>query len=120
MQSLSPLRRLIGFILFFTAAVSGQAQKAAGAEQFDGPAELPREYVKSSMEETPAPGKATLVKNRETLATAIDTESCGEQNRLQEGDHAVLRGDRVAPGTSCFPLSSSQERHGEDRVRQQG
>ena len=86
-------------MLFFAAGMSGQVGKAPGAEPFDGPAELPREYVKSSLAETPAPGKTTLVSNRGELTRALDQAGCGDTIRLQAG--AVFAGNFRFSAKTC-------------------
>ena len=53
--------------------------------KFDGPAELPRAYVKSALVDTPAPGKSVLAKDVAELRTALEKASCGDTIRLQAG-----------------------------------
>lgn len=89
----------IGFTLFSSLLVPGQVRKEAAGAQFDGPAELPRVYVKSALADTPAPGKTVLVKTSDELTAAIDKASCGDTIRLQAG--AVFAGNFKFPAKSC-------------------
>jgi hypothetical protein len=52
---------------------------------FDGPAELPRTYVESSLRATPAPGKTLEVRAGEDPSQALSKASCGDTIRLQAG-----------------------------------
>jgi len=52
---------------------------------FDGPAELPRVYMKTALADTPAPGKALTVKEGGNLQEALDHASCGDTIQLQAG-----------------------------------
>ena len=73
-----------GMIVFFAGwlVVGAQAQ-AVG--KFDGPAELPRIYVKSSLADSPAPGKSILVKTSQEFVAALEKAACGDTIRLQAG-----------------------------------
>jgi len=59
--------------------------RAAGPGNFDGPAELPRVFVKSGLADTPAPGKVVLVKSGDDLQHAFDHASCGDTIELESG-----------------------------------
>src|SRR5580704_315028 len=61
------------------------AQTTHDAARFDGPAELPRVYVKSSLADTPAPGPVRVVKASDDLQSAINNAKCGETLKLQAG-----------------------------------
>lgn len=67
--------------------------------QFDGPAELPRVYVRSSLADTPAPGHALRVKDGEDLQKALDAAACGDTVELQAG--ASFRGVFRIPAKAC-------------------
>jgi hypothetical protein len=71
----------------------------ASAPGFDGPAELPRVYVRSSSQDTPAPGRVRLVKGSDSLQSAIDDAKCGETLSLQAG--ATFSGKFRFPKKSC-------------------
>src|SRR5258708_376484 len=61
------------------------AQAPAARPGFDGPAELPRIFLRTSMADTPAPGKNRLVKAADNLQDALDRASCGDTLRLEAG-----------------------------------
>jgi hypothetical protein len=75
------------------------AQEAANKSNFDGPAELPRIHVKTSLADTPAPGKSRLVKSGDNLQEAIDSASCGDTIKVQAG--ATFTGRFRLPRKSC-------------------
>jgi len=66
---------------------------------FDGPAELPRVYVKSSLADTPAPGKTINVKQSDDLKKAINEANCGDTISLQAG--ATFAGFFRLPAKKC-------------------
>jgi hypothetical protein len=78
---------------------SGNAQKSVNRDRFDGPAELPRVYVKSEVADTPATGKSVLVKTSDELKAALDKAACGDTIRLQVG--AVFAGNFKLPAKNC-------------------
>lgn len=85
---------LILFIGLLSAA--GVLQTAtslspSNSSKFDGPAELPRIYVKSSLADTPAPGKTIVVKNGGDLQKALDEASCGDTINLESGASFIGR-----------------------------
>ena len=67
------------------AASSDQTSAASNGKNFDGPAELPREHVKSSLKDTPANGKIWTVAAGQNLAQVLATASCGDVIQLQAG-----------------------------------
>src|SRR5438128_9616913 len=79
MQSFASL--LIIAISFMTLSFS--AAWARG--NFDGPAELPRITVASSMADTPAPGSIIAVRSGGNLQAALDNAFCGDTIELQAG-----------------------------------
>ena len=81
------------------AATSGQSSAPSSSENFDGPAELPREYVKSSLKDTPAGGKTWMVRSGQSLEQALSSASCGDIIQLQAG--ATFSGSFVIPDKSC-------------------
>jgi hypothetical protein len=72
-----------------------QAQQA----QFDGPAELPRVYVRSTLADTPARGKVIAIRSGENLQSAINAASCGDTLALQAG--AEFAGSFRFPRKPC-------------------
>jgi hypothetical protein len=81
------------------ATASGIAAQASPAGNFDGPAELPRRFVKTSLADTPAPGSKRIVKEGEDLQQAINDAKCGDTLELQAG--ATFRGVYRFPKKSC-------------------
>ena len=86
-------------LISFSSCISIWAQAKADAARFDGPAELPRQYVKTALSETPAPGKSILVKNSGELSAAIEKAACGDTIRLQAG--AEFGGNFTLPAKHC-------------------
>ena len=66
---------------------------------FDGPAELPREYVKSSLRDTPASGKIWTVRSAQILEKTLLDAACGDVIQLQAG--TTFAGKFVLPAKSC-------------------
>jgi hypothetical protein len=66
---------------------------------FDGPAELPRIYIHSSLVDTPASGAVTLVPKGGNLQAALDNATCGDTIQLQAG--ASFTGIFTFPAKSC-------------------
>jgi hypothetical protein len=67
--------------------------------QFDGPAELPREYVKSSLKDTPAAGKTWMVRSGQSIEQVLAGASCGDIIQLEAG--GTFSGNFVIPAKSC-------------------
>jgi hypothetical protein len=76
---------------------------AAQQGQFDGPAELPRIYVRSALSDTSAPGKVINVRAGENLQAAINSASCGDTIELQSGE--------VFTGAFHFPQKPCDDAH---------
>jgi hypothetical protein len=89
------------FLLLFSflSCVSIWAQAKADPSRFDGPAELPRQSVKTALSDTPAPGKSMLVRNSAELGAAIEKAACGDTIRLQAG--AEFAGNFTLPAKHC-------------------
>jgi hypothetical protein len=88
-----PWKRLLLVVLlggFFTSASFGAT---------DGPAELPRVYVNSSMAATPAPGAKVTVASGANLQTALKNAHCGDTLLLQAG--ATFTGSYYLPAKPC-------------------
>jgi hypothetical protein len=86
--------RLIGL----TAALAFSIGATASAST-DGPAELPRVYVNSSMAGTPAPGARTMVPVGANLQQALNNAHCGDTLLLQAG--ATFTGNYSLPAKPC-------------------
>src|SRR5208337_4955639 len=69
------------------------------AQQFDGPAELPRFTVASSLADTPAPGSTISVPTGGNLQAALNSANCGDTIALQAG--ATYTGLFTFPAKSC-------------------
>jgi hypothetical protein len=68
--------------------------------QFDGPAELPRVYVRSAIADTPATGRTISVHSGENLQQVIDSAKCGDRIELQAGS-AFTTGVLRLPEKPC-------------------
>jgi hypothetical protein len=79
--------------------ISSQSSGVSDKSNFDGPAELPREYVKSSLKDTPAAGKIWIAHGTDDLKDALVSASCGDTIELQAG--AVFSGTVVIPAKNC-------------------
>ena len=71
---------------------------ASGSSNFDGPAELPRSYVDSSLRNTPAPGKTLTVRPGEDLSRVLSKASCGDTIQLEAG---ATFGNLLLPEKKC-------------------
>jgi hypothetical protein len=72
-------------LLMIAISFMGLSFSAAWAKGFDGPAELPRITVASSMADTPAPGSIIAVRSGGNLQAALDNAFCGDTIELQAG-----------------------------------
>jgi hypothetical protein len=57
----------------------------AAQPNFDGPAELPRVYMKTALVDTPAQGKTWIAKESGNLQQTISNAACGDTIKLQAG-----------------------------------
>jgi hypothetical protein len=78
---------------------TSQSPAPSTGGNFDGPAELPREQVKSSLQSTPASGKTWMVRSGQSIGQALSSASCGDIIQLQAG--ATFSGSFVVPAKSC-------------------
>ncbi|MGC2328251.1 MAG: putative Ig domain-containing protein, partial [Candidatus Sulfotelmatobacter sp.] len=76
------------------------AVAAATNSNFDGPAELPRAYLSTTLADTPAPGSTTMVKAGGDLQGALDNASCGDTIELQAGA-TFTAGQYTLPAKVC-------------------
>ena len=92
---------LIGLILACAPAFSFgfQLETRTAPVNSDGPAELPRVYIKSNVSDTPAPGRVIPVQEKDGLQQAIDKAKCGDTLKLEAG--ATFRGQFHFPDKSC-------------------
>jgi hypothetical protein len=94
--TVASLLLLIPILLTLQGAASSQTSPRPGA--FDGPAELPRVYVKSSLRETPALGRTLAVHAGEDPSKALAKASCGDTVELQAG---ATFGALLVPQKNC-------------------
>jgi hypothetical protein len=92
----------------FTVTVTDATDKTAtgnfsvavtGSSGYDGPAELPKATVPSSMADTPAPGSVINVNAGGNLQTALNNAQCGDTIQLQAG--ATFTGKFIVPSKNC-------------------
>src|ERR1700734_3339916 len=95
-KHLNNLPFLAALIISGLAAAPATAQSAGN---FDGPAELPRVYVKSSIADTPAPGKVWRLKEGDSIQQALSRAACGDVIELQPA--ATFDGSFELPSKSC-------------------
>jgi hypothetical protein len=88
---------ILAFLL--RAATLGQSSPLSNGGKSDGPAELPREYAKSSLKDTPAGGKTWMVRSGQSLEQVLASASCGDILELQAG--ATFSGLFAVPGKKC-------------------
>ena len=81
------------------APATGVNAQPAGAAGYDGPAELPRLQVNSSLAATPVSGKMRTVKADGNLQQAINEAACGDTIQLQAG--ATFTGRFMLPAKQC-------------------
>jgi hypothetical protein len=82
-----------------TSSASVAVSSNQGSGQFDGPAELPRVYLKTAMSNTPANGTITLVPAGGDFQSALNNANCGDTIQLQSG--ATFSGLFKVPSKSC-------------------
>jgi hypothetical protein len=101
MRRLSPLicAAVCVLGLFFCAGGLIAGSSTAASNRFDGPAELPRVYLRTSLADTPAPGQVRFVKSDGNLQAALDGAACGDTIKLEAG--ATFTGRFLLPKKSC-------------------
>lgn len=91
-----------GLLLLLVAsalsAASAQSPAPIDGKTFDGPAELPREYVNSALKDTPAQGKTWTVNAGDNIERVLSNVSCGDTVQLKAGD--TFSGFRI-PAKPC-------------------
>lgn len=91
---------LFGFLLCPTPAIRAIARSLPAAQSnFDGPAELPRIFLKTELADTPSPGKVLTVKSGENLQNVLNSSSCGDTIKLEAG--ASFAGRFQLPKKAC-------------------
>ena len=66
---------------------------------YDGPAELPRVFIQSTLADTPAPGSKISLSAQGDLQAALDNAKCGDTIELQAG--ATYTGTFTLPAKNC-------------------
>jgi len=89
--------------LFLMSVVSLATAQSSSPAKFDGPAELPRVYVKSGMSDTPANGRVLTVKDSAELQSALGNAQCGDRILLSAGVQFV--------GSFKFPAKNCDDNH---------
>src|SRR6266852_4294865 len=87
---------IVMIVIWFTLFTSFPASATSG---FDGPAELPRVTVASSMADTPTRGSIVAVNAGGDLQAALNNAFCGDIVELQAG--ATFTGKFIVPAKSC-------------------
>ena len=86
-------------ILLFIASCSPATGQVSDGKGFDGPAELPRLYVKTSLVDTPAPGHRLRAKDTDGLKDSLRRAACGDTVELQPD--VTYAGYFELPDKSC-------------------
>lgn len=81
------------------ASASEESPSNATAPNFDGPAELPRVFVRSSQADTPANGKIWQAKSSDDLHAILKQANCGDAIQLQAG--VTFTGSFTLPTKNC-------------------
>jgi len=82
----------------FPSVATPIQSEISGSRNFDGPAELPRIYVESSLSSTPSPGKTLTVRAGEDPSQTVSRASCGDIVQLQAG---ATFNKLVLPSKTC-------------------
>src|SRR5512143_3914862 len=90
MVLMMPSQRMILLVSLFVCMIQLLTATAASAGpptpgNFDGPAELPRIFMRTAMHDTPTPGKMIRVQAGEDASAAVEKASCGDTVQLQAG-----------------------------------
>src|SRR5579862_781554 len=80
-------------------AIAHQASAPSQGKGFDGPAELPRQQVRSSFTDTPAGGKVWMVRAGGSFQQMLANASCGDVIQLEAG--ASFSGNFELPQKNC-------------------
>jgi hypothetical protein len=78
-------RVLLPTLIFVMLVARAAPQITPLPGEFDGPAELPRVYVESSLSVTPAPGRTWSIGAGEDLSKVLSKASCGDTVELPAG-----------------------------------
>jgi hypothetical protein len=95
----STSHRTITLVAILFCAFSAFLRAVDTPARLDGPAELPRVYLQTSLADTPAPGKTRTVKTGDNLQSALDQAACGDTISLESG--ATFTGRFTLPKKNC-------------------
>jgi hypothetical protein len=111
MRYLSPGKLLFLSLLVLALATASTAQLTSSSTRstspislsapayFDGPAELPRLYLRTSIMDTPAPGAVLTVRAGEDIQSTLEVARCGDTVELQAG--STYAGEFRLPAKTC-------------------
>jgi len=91
--------KLTTFVVLLLLVTLTAGLQTLYASTFDGPAELPRVLIHTSMADTPAPGITITVNKGDNLQTALNNARCGDTIHLQAG--ATFTGIFKFPNKNC-------------------
>jgi len=86
-------------VIFIAISLAVMLSCGTAAASMDGPAELPRVFVNSSMTSTPAPGAKIVVNSGSNLQQVLNNAHCGDTLLLQSG--ATFNGNYTLPAKAC-------------------
>ncbi|MGA9508868.1 MAG: hypothetical protein WBV55_09635 [Candidatus Sulfotelmatobacter sp.] len=90
---------LLAILIISSLALAAAPARAQSTGHFDGPAELPRTYINSSVADTPAPGKVWRLKEGDSIQQALNRAACGDVIELQPA--TTFEGSFELPSKSC-------------------
>ncbi len=90
---------LLTVSISFAASQQSSNHPQQSPEKFDGPAELPRVWVKSDLADTPSPGRKIVVADSGNLQNTVDNAQCGDTIEIQPG--VIFRGLLRLPARPC-------------------
>lgn len=91
---LCPIPAIAAFLVSILSLAQTQTSPAV-----DGPAELPRLHVATSLASTPAPGKKIKITDSSQLQPALNRAGCGDTIELEAG--VTFEGNFKLPSRSC-------------------
>ena len=98
-MNLSKFALLFGLLAFSSFGNIYQGSASATTGNLDGPAELPKEALKSSLADTPSQGRTWMVRAGENIEHTLAQASCGDVVQLQAG--ATFSGHVVMAAKNC-------------------
>ncbi len=74
---------VLATLVALVAPWSSAQAASQGSRHLDGPAELPRVYIRSSLADTPTPGKVWKLREGDSVQRALNRAACGDTIELQ-------------------------------------